>query len=461
MSDSNIAVDGYSLSIPDDSSNRKISIGWLLLAVGSMLVAGIFTILVVLSRVPYTKEFFPWVDFFHTALVVHVDLTVLTWFLGYAGLFWSLNSRNRGVLMGWAGLFFAVLGTAVIVVSPFLGAGMPFLNNYVPVLQDPVFYLGLSLFGLGFAISVIRGLFFSRPVGITMSGHGAIRFGLYTALIAALFSLLALPASWLGIPDHAERQYYFELLFWGAGHTLQFVHIQLVLVVWLCLATLSGIRLSISPRIVLMIFAVGLFPILLTPVIYLAFDVSSGNHLRAFTWLMQYGGGMAATPIALFIIHGFFFNKNTRIKVSGERNALIFSFLLFGMGGVIGFMIDGSNTIVPAHYHGSITAITLAFMGITYHVLPSLGFLKPEGKMVTWQPVIYGLGQLIHISGLALSGGYGVQRKTAGAAQGLDTLEKVIGMRVMGVGAGIAIIGGIIFLLIVFKSLIQKKSVNN
>jgi len=458
MSEDNALVDGFALNIPEDTSNTKLSTAWLMLAVGSMVVAGIFTILVVLSRVPYTKEFFPWVDFFHTALVVHVDLTVLTWFLSFAGLFWSLNSTKRRTSCGWVGFWLAVVGTLIIVISPFLGAGKPLLNNYVPILQDPIFFVGLAIFGLGFVVLVLRGLISSRPVGASVSGSGAIRFGLYTALIAALVSILALFVSWYGIPDNAEGKYVFELLFWGAGHTLQFVHVQLVIVVWLCLATLSGIKLKITPRIVLFIFAIGLIPVLLTPVVYLAFDVSSGDHMQAITWLMQYGGGMAALPIGLAIVYSMLTNESGFPQASGERNALIFSFILFGAGGVIGFMISGSNTIVPAHYHGSITGITLAFMGITYHLLPRLGFRKPMGKMVIWQPVIYATGQLLHISGLAWSGGHGVQRKTAGAAQGLDTLEKVIGMRVMGIGGGIAIIGGIIFLVIVFKSMLAAKA---
>ncbi len=458
MSEENRLVDSFTLNIPEDRANINISIGWLLLAIGSMVVAGIFTILVVLSRVLYTREFFPWVDFFHTALVVHVDLTVLTWFLSFAGLFWTLNSTRRCILCGWSGLCLAVVGTLVIVCSPFLGAGMPFMNNYVPVLQDPIFFIGLGAFGLGFCVLVLRGLFSSCPVGASISGSGAIRFGLYTALIAALFSILALLASWYGIPDYAQGEYFFELLFWGAGHTLQFVHIQLVLIVWLCLATVAGINLKIAPRIVLLMFAIGLMPVLLTPVIYVMFDVSSGNHLQAFTWLMQYGGGIAAIPIGLTIAYSMFSGRNGFPEVSGERNALIFSFILFATGGVIGLMISGSNTIVPAHYHGSITAIILAFMGITYHLLPRLGFKKPEGKMVRWQPVIYGVGQMMHISALAWSGGHGVQRKTAGAAQELDTMEKVLGMGIMGLGGGIAIIGGVIFLVIVFRSMLAARS---
>jgi len=75
---------------------------------------------------------------------------------------------------------------------------------------------------------------------------------------------------------------------------------------------------------------------------------------------------------------------------------------------------------------------------------------------VRMQPVIYAVGQLMHVTGLAWSGGYGVQRKTAGAAQGLDEIGKVAGMGLMGMGGLVAIIAGVIFLVIVFKSVRSK-----
>jgi len=64
----------------------------------------------------------------------------------------------------------------------------------------------------------------------------------------------------------------------------------------------------------------------------------------------------------------------------------------------------------------------------------------------------------MHIIGLVLSGGYGVQRKTAGAAQGLVDMERIIGMGIMGLGGLIAVIGGIMFLVIVFKSMWPRKA---
>lgn len=445
-------ADDYSLYVAGGPLRRLVT-GWLLLAVGSLVVGGLFTILIVLSRTPGIQDVFPLVDFFHTALVVHVDLTVLVWFLAFAGVLWSINSTEHFIAVGWGALFLAVGGAAVISIAPFLGAGSPLMNNYVPVLRDPVFFYGLGIFGIGFAILVLRGLFYSRPIDKNMSGEGALGFGLYTGLLAAFITIMALFWSYNGIPGTIQGESYYEALFWGSGHVLQFTHTQLMLVVWLWLATASGMAPSLSPRVVVIFFAIGFIPTLLTPVIYLSYDVSSPDHSVAFLMLMKYGGGLAALPLGLALVAGIVKTILRDPGYSALRGALLFSILLFGAGGIIGFMISGSNVTVPAHYHGSIVAVTLAYMGLTYHLLPQLGFRQPAGRMVNWQPVVYGGGQLLHVLGLAWSGGYGVQRKTAGAAQGLDSIQEVAGMGMMGLGGLIAIIGGVMYLVIVFMAM--------
>ena len=452
----NAIIDSFVLKMPDIRV-RRLTTGWLLLSFGALVIGGIFSVLIVLSRTPYFQDIFPWVDFFHTALVVHVDMTVLVWFLGFAGVLWSLNSSLRCLSCGWVALTLCGVGTVVMALAPFFGAAAPLMNNYVPVLQHPLFLSGLILFGSGFTVLVVNGLFFSHSVGSMMSGEGALRFGLYTALIAALIAIVILILSYIDMPVFVTGAYFYELLFWDAGHTLQFVHIQLMLFCWLWMTTITGIHLRLSPRVALIIFAIGLLPALLTPVFYLVFDLGAAKHKEAISLLMQYGGGLAALPIGLIIFIGFFTLKRTHIKPGPEFNALVFSMLLFGVGGVIGFMISGSNVTVPAHYHGSIVAVTLAYMGIAFHAIPRLGFRPIKGRAATWQPVIYGCGQLMHIIGLVLSGGYGVQRKTAGAAQSLDGMERIIGMGIMGLGGLIAVIGGIMFLVIVFKSMWPQK----
>jgi hypothetical protein len=73
----------------------------------------------------------------------------------------------------------------------------------------------------------------------------------------------------------------------------------------------------------------------------------------------------------------------------------------------------------------------------------------------TLQPYIYGAGQLMHILGLVWSGGYGVQRKVAGAEQVLRSTGEIAGMGLMGLGGLVAIIGGLLFVVVVVTSLRQ------
>jgi len=455
--DVNAMTDNFVLDMPDVRIQR-LTIGWLLLSLSALVIGGLFSLLIVLSRTPYFQEVIPFVDFFHTALVVHVDMTVLVWFLGFAGVLWNINNSVRCVKCGWVALILTVAGTAIITLAPFFGAADPLMNNYVPVLQHPLFLAGLIVFGVGFSLLVLNGLFFSHSIKTTISGQGALRFGLYTALLAAFVSVSMLIISYIDMPEFAESAYFYELLFWDAGHTLQFMHIQFMLVCWLWMATVSGIGLKLSPRVALIIFAIGLVPVILTPFVYSMFDLGAAMHKQSISYLMRYGGGLAALPIGLIILFGLINLKRSTFKMSPEFTALVFSMLLFGVGGIIGYMISGSDVTVPAHYHGSIVAVTLAYMGTTFHILPRLGFRKIKSKWATRQPVIYAVGQLMHIIGLVWSGGYGVQRKTAGAAQGLVDVERVVGMGIMGLGGLIAVIGGIMFLVIVFKSMWPKKN---
>jgi heme/copper-type cytochrome/quinol oxidase subunit 1 len=135
------------------------------------------------------------------------------------------------------------------------------------------------------------------------------------------------------------------------------------------------------------------------------------------------------------------------------RAALVASVVLFSAGGFVGFLITGNNVRIPAHYHGSIVGVTLGMMGVVYLLLPRLGFAAPDSRLAAWQPYVYGAGQLLHILGLVWSGGYGVQRKVAGADQVLEGAAQVAAMGLMGLGGLLAVVGGILFLVVVLQSL--------
>ncbi len=136
------------------------------------------------------------------------------------------------------------------------------------------------------------------------------------------------------------------------------------------------------------------------------------------------------------------------------RAALIMSLALFAVGGLIGFSIKGSDVRISAHYnHGCIVGVTLVFIGLAYHLLPRPRFRAPTSRLAALQPHVYGIGQLLHITGLVWSGGYGVQRKVAGAAQVLGSFQEVAGMALMGLGGLVAIVGGLLFVIVVLGAL--------
>jgi hypothetical protein len=343
-----------------------------------------------------------------------------------------------------------------MIVVPFLGPGNPLMSNYIPVLQTPLFTVALLGFGLGITLLVLRGMTANPLVGLHMEGSGALRFGLNTAAVSAVMAVLAFTWSYLAIPDTMTGKSYFELLFWGGGHMLQFTYTLLMLVAWLWLTSGSGVHLPLSPRVVLILFVFGLVAVFMAPLIYYTHPVLSAEHIRLFTWLMAYGGSLAPVPLGLAIFYGLLRSASPSALQVPSRSALWASMILFGIGGGIGFLIQDSNVTIPAHYHGSIVGVTLAFMGLTYDLLPRLGYVAPNRKLAAMQPYVYGGGQLLHILGLAWSGGYGVQRKVAGTEQALDGMEKIAAMGLMGFGGLVAIIGGFIFVVIVLVAMIRE-----
>lgn len=447
--------DGFSLAIPQDE-RRTLARAWLWLALASLIGSGILSILLVLSRTPFLQKIFPVADFFHVALVVHVDLSVLVWFLSFGGLLWSVNGNTRFLPLAWAGWAASTAGAAIITLAPFVGRGGPIMSNYVPVLEDPFFMAGLGVFGVGIALLVVRSMLTAPKVGIRPDGGAALSFGLNTAAVATAVALFALVWSLLKVPTTLEGKAYFELLFWGGGHVAQFAYTLLMLVSWLWLANACGARTPLTPRVTLLLFFIGLVSVFVVPPIYLAYDVASVEHRQLLTWLMRFGGGLPILPVALAVLGGLIRAgraARARPELRPIYAALISSLALFSIGGLIGFLIQGSNVKIPAHYHGCIVGITLALMGLAYHLLPQLGYRSPMSRIAAWQPYIYGIGQLMHISGLVWSGGYGVQRKVAGSEQVLHTTQEVAGMGLMGLGGLIAIIGGVIFLVVVLRAM--------
>lgn len=444
----------FAIPVPLDA-RRNLARAWLWLGLLALIGSGVFSVLLVLARTPGINRLLPGADFFRIALVLHVDLSVLVWFVAIAGLLWSINGARAGLVWGWVALGLAGTGAGIMSIAAFIAPGEPIMANYIPVLDSNIFLAGLLVFGLGVTVLVLRGLLGAPKVGLLIDGVSALRFGMNASVVATAVALMAFGWSFAVLPQSLSGKAYYEILFWGGGHALQFTWTLLMLVAWMWLGSICGSRTVLSPRLTVLMFALALASVFVTPYAYLAYDVATVEHRNLHTWAMRLGGGVAIAPIAIAVWFGLRGTSRTGETARPLRAALISSMMLFAAGGVIGAMISGNNVKIPAHYHGCIVGVTLAFMGLVYHLLPQLGYGTVQGKLATAQPYLYGAGQLMHIIGLVWSGGYGVQRKVAGADQVLRSAAETAGMGLMGFGGLVAIIGGLLFVVIVIGSLRQ------
>ncbi len=440
---------------PADAAALPLARGWLGLGLLALVGSGLFSVLLVLSRTPVLNQWLPVADFFRVALVVHVDLSVLVWFSALAGVLWSLNSDACGQRWGWLAFVLCALGALLMSIAPFVDPRPAVMANYIPVLDGGLFMVGLAVFGAGATLLVLRSLWAARRPGWPVDGAAALRFGLNASAVAAAVALLAFAASLWLTPGTLSGKPYYEVLFWGGGHALQFTWTLLMLVGWLWLAGACGARVALTPRLTLALFALAGAAVFVTPYAYLAHDIASVEHRDLHTWAMRLGGGIAIAPVALAVALALLQSRRQPLRPEQRplRMALLASMVLFAGGGLIGALISGNNVRIPAHYHGCIVGVTLALMGLVYHLLPRLGWRAPVGRLAVLQPALYGAGQLLHIVGLVWSGGYGVQRKVAGSEQVLRSGAEVAGMGLMGLGGLIAIVGGILFVLVVWQAL--------
>lgn len=437
----------YQLDIKN-SPHKTIAKGWLVLAVTALALAGLFSLPPVILRGPYFENMFDIELVFATALVIHVDMSVVVWMLSIGGMTWSLMTSVKHRAYVNAAFYLAVGGTILMALSPFIAEPNPLKNNYVPVLRNFYFMWGLLLFA--------GGVFIQSWLAMCRKKKPEETIAHYAGFIAAIITFIAFACFILALKFLPSRQeagdhYFYEMLFWGGGHVLQFTFTVLTLLAWLWLANATGIKNPLPKKIICALIGVNALFVLPSPLFYLTADELEGS-VNLFTQQMRWLGGISALFIGgALVLSSFKINQNPS---SGAIKALLlFSIIMFGYGGVLGYNISGVNVTIPAHYHGSIVSMTLAFMGLVYLLLPQFGFATPQGKLLTIQPYIYGMGQWLHITGLAWMGGYGALRKDPGSSVYVENLAPKL---MFFSGGALAILGGLLFVIVAYKAMMRR-----
>src|SRR3989304_5414481 len=290
------------ISLTPDNIGRqtaKLIYAWLFFAVSTLIFAGIFAFLLAMSRTPFVQNLMPVKDYLHTALVSHVVLSVVIWFLAFEGVLWILASTVflRGeifsVPLGWPGFYLSSGGTIILIISGLRAVGEPLLANYIPVLTHPAFYTGLTMFATGMFLTIINSLLsiYKNLTNNRNESRSSITFimGLTGLVVLIAFSCFIL--AHLFLPPDLNINTYFEKLFWGGGHILQFSNTFGMICAWILLSQIILNKSPMSDRPAKLFLLISFGFTLPAPLFYFSFNVI-GMELRDwFTRLMQLGTG--------------------------------------------------------------------------------------------------------------------------------------------------------------------------
>lgn len=434
--------------------------GWALLAIGSLAVAGALALLLGLARAPNAQAYLPWdlATFFKTALVTHVVFSVVIWYLAILGALSVVSAARAGIAsptldgMGRAGLWFAWTGSLMLLVPTLLNQGGPSLNNYVPVLIHPLYYIGLALLAVGVALPVLRLLAQPGRLG------GPVAFGTAMNGLVYLVALACFVVAWIALPAEGDVANLNERLFWGGGHVLQFVNTGLMLVLWYVIAEQVFGAPPVSQPIYRLSMAALVLFVLPGPAFYAMYDVMGIENRNAFTELLWYG--LTLPPVVLSLGLMLQAVRHRPLPWGDARFlALALSFVVFNIGGVMGFFLGVSDTRIPSHYHLVITGANLAMLGgFLVLFLPLLGRPLGEGRAVRVPFWLYAGGQMLWSVSMFLAGMSGVPRKTVGTVeQGLETIGQKVLLGLVGVGALIAVAGGVLFLALLLWRMLGRE----
>jgi hypothetical protein len=438
-----------------ESVVRRELIGWAWLAVGALAVAGVFALLLALSRIPGMEKTPLWpIDFFYKGLVIHVVFSLVIWLQGVFAFLVSVATLKlasddvRAAPLGRIGQGAVLFAFPCLFAPAFLEATQPELTNYIPLIRHPAYDLGLLALALGVLAPVVRllvnlpgRLASAPPLPLAMALGG---FVYVLALIC--FGLAATMLAHKG--ELASR----EELFWGGGHVLQFIYAALMVTNWSILARMSLGEQAVDNRVFLSSLVLIALIGIVAPAFYAIFAPFSDNQREAFR-LLQFG--IAAPTL---ILGASLISRALRLPGPWPWRdpaffALATSLALFALGGMMGFLINGSDARTPAHYHAVITAVSVSSAGMLLTFgLKELG--KPSAPPLLTRLLLglYGGGQFVASIAMFIAGGYGALRKTPSGAGSLDAVAAA-GMAVHGIASIFTILGGAAFVIVAIRAL--------
>ncbi|HEY7761231.1 MAG TPA: cbb3-type cytochrome c oxidase subunit I, partial [Burkholderiales bacterium] len=373
-----------------------------------LLVGGILSLLVSLTRWPAVHLLDA--NWFYLALTAHGIDMLIFWiiFFEIAILYFCSSTLLRCRLAtprwAWMGFALMVIGSVTTNIAVFQGESSVMMTSYAPMQAKPAFYLGLILFAVGALIGcfVFFGTLVIARAERTYEGSvPLVTFGAVTAAIIAVFTIasgaiILIPTFlWsIGYISTIDPLMY-RVIWWGMGHSSQQINVAAHVAVWYAVGAIVFGAKPMSEKVSRIAFLLYILFLQLACAHHLLSDPGLSSE-----WKILNASYFMYFAVLASMVHGL--TVPGSIEVAQRRkgftkglfewlrkapwgnptfSAMFISLIGFGfLGGISGVMMGTEqlnmlihNTLyVPGHFHATVViGTTLAFMGLTYFLLPS------------------------------------------------------------------------------------------
>ncbi len=346
---------------------------------------------------------------FYLFMTAHLALAIHGWLPAAESALFDRVARECGVKRSNAEIAFVryaqTAGVTLMTLGALVAPETTAPLDYLPHFASPLFVVGMGLIYAGWLVAAswpLRG-WSDMKKGTGLPGFVAAGGAAWISAVNFFVAAIALPA---GLPGG----YALQTAVYGAGHTLQFVHVMIMTTLWGI--ALGSFRWPWAERLAGIGFAFGLGLILWSPAIHATIDPVEQTHTLVWTLLLGIGLGLVAMITGGAAIVG--------LREWRGSPLVGLAVIAFAFGSWVPGMSDRTALSLTAHYHGMLGAISAIYLAILYE--------RPPYR----ESLTFGAGTLLIGVGFAKVAHIPLPRKTA-TLTGLWEIDPVAtGMVVVG-----------------------------
>lgn len=495
-----------------DRNAELLMTGHAVIAILCMALGGIAALYMGLHKMPADVPGFLAVDDadYYKWVEIHGFNMLIFWMIwfeiaaGYFVVTAILNSKMYSPKLGYVAFAVMLVGTLMVEYNIVLRAehNPVMFTAYWPLSAKEYanthwsFFLGYILFAVGTLIAAIN--FFltiwkaQKTKSYPQKSLPLVVYGVFVAFVLAVQAILngaiVFILSWLmsmGIlePGDIDADFW-KQIFWGFGHTAQYINISATAAIWYALITISTGAKPMNEKLSRFAFLFYLLFTIPVSTHHLIVDPAYSLPFKMINATLIALGLAIPSMIHAFVIPGalekharlqnpdmekslFGWIKTLPWKTQPAIPAVFWSVALFGIGGILGAiqgtyqlnMITHNTLRINSHFHLTVVAgSTIAFMGLAYYFIE----LIPRrqiffGNLKSLQIHLYAIGLTLLSLGMFIAGVQGAPRRTSTYEFYGTDINWDPGLWVLGIGAIVAVAGGALFIILIVFSLFFGK----